>query len=188
MSNGLPSNRYLTFFGPIQLPHTNSLRAALCGMVNEGAEKVTVLFASGGGSINDGIALHTYLKSLPLELEMHAVGFVSSMAIPVFLAAPRRLASPNARFFFHEFSWTHTQPTELTQNTMKDHSVQLEAARSWAIETAQGAMNLNKKEFDALQLFREPLIIDPARAAEIGLVAEVIEPSIPADCKPRIAM
>ena len=48
-------------------------------MVNEGAQKITILFASSGGSTEDGIALYTYLKALPVELEMHAVGFVSSI-------------------------------------------------------------------------------------------------------------
>ena len=100
--NGFPPDRYLTFFGGISSPASTNLRSALCSMVNKGAKKITILFASWGGSTDDGIALYTYLTALPVELTMHAVGIVGSMAIPVFLAAPHRFASENARFFFHE--------------------------------------------------------------------------------------
>lgn len=188
MSNNLSSHRYLTFSGPIHPSATQGLRAALCVMVNEGAKKITILFASGGGSTEDGMALYTYLKALPVKLEMHATGFVSSMAIPVFLAAPSRRASINARFFFHEFSWTYGQPTELTQTSMKDHSVQLETARSWAVQITQENMNLPQQDFERLRLFEEPLLIDPGRAAEIGLISEVTEPTMPAESQPRIVM
>ena len=110
----MPEHRFLTFFGPISLPSTNNLRSVLCGLVNEGAKQVTILFASGGGSTDDGIALFTYLKALPVELTMHAVGNVNSIALPVFLAASKRFASKNARFLFHNYLWTSTMPEQAT--------------------------------------------------------------------------
>ena len=97
--NGLPppTDRYITFFGAISPPATTNLRIGLCALVNEGAKKITILFASPGGSTDDGIALYTFLTALPVELTMHAAGVVASIAIPVFLASSNRIASKNAR-------------------------------------------------------------------------------------------
>jgi len=91
--------RTLTYVGSIRPPSSNGLRATLCGYVNEQAQKVTILFASDGGSTDDGIALYTFIKTLPLEITMHAIGLVNSIAIPVFCAGKNRLASKNARFY-----------------------------------------------------------------------------------------
>ncbi|HSW87630.1 MAG TPA: ATP-dependent Clp protease proteolytic subunit [Candidatus Saccharimonadales bacterium] len=102
----LPKHRVITFNGPINAPASNSFRLALCQLINQGAEEITILFSSSGGSVDDGIALYTYIQSIPVKITMHAVGVVGSIAIPVFLAAPSRVASSNARFFFHDFTWT----------------------------------------------------------------------------------
>jgi ATP-dependent protease ClpP protease subunit len=118
------------FFGGITPPSTTNLRMMLCGMVNEGARAITILFANYGGSTDDGIALYTYLTALPVELTMHAVGVVGSMAIPVFLAARHRFASEHARFFFREYTWTYAQASIVTQTTMDGQSLLLSDALS----------------------------------------------------------
>jgi ATP-dependent protease ClpP protease subunit len=147
-------------------------------MINEGAEKVTILFASDGGSTDDGIALHTYLTALPMEITMHAVGTVPSIAIPVFLSTPKRLASKHASFFFHEFTWTHPQATTLTQSTMAEQIILLNAAMVWTKEVVKATM----------KLFDHPVLIAGAAASEHGIVTSITEPSILAGSQPRIVM
>jgi ATP-dependent Clp protease, protease subunit len=182
----MASERYLTFYGPIRTPQTNSLRAALCSMVNEGATKVTILFASEGGSTEDGIALHVYLKSLPLEITMHAAGWVSSIAIPVFLAADRRLASKHAAFLFHEYSWTHSQATTTTQTTMNEHALLLNGAMAWTQEVVKSRTKLTDNEFSSLHLFDRPVLVSCADAAKYGIISDIAEPKIPVGSDPRI--
>lgn len=114
----LPAHRFLTFYGPINPPSSNNLRAVLCSFVNEGAQQVTILFASSGGSVDDGISLYTYLKALPVELIMHAVGNVTSIALPVFLAAKNRFASQNARFLFHNYVWGSSTAETVNQDVL----------------------------------------------------------------------
>jgi ATP-dependent protease ClpP protease subunit len=184
----LASERYLTFYGPIRTPQTNNLRAALCAMVNEGAKKVTILFASDGGSTEDGIALHIYLKSLPLEIIMHAAGWVSSIAIPVFLAADKRLASQHAPFLFHEYSWAHSQATTTTQTTMNEHALLLNGAMAWTQEIVKSRTTLTENEFNSLHLFDRPVLVSCTDAARYGIISGIAEPRIPAGSDPRIVV
>lgn len=185
---GLPPDRTLTFFGPIRTPATNALRAALMGMVNEGAKSVTIYFASDGGSTDDGIALYTYLRALDLELTMHAMGNVGSIAVPVFLAADRRLASANAHFFFHEYSWTHTQPTVVTQTTVAEHTVILDRAMKWTKKLVLDRTKLTAEDFDAKRIFDAPVLMEVAEAKKYGLIQKVEEPIIAQSQQPRIVV
>lgn len=185
----MPAERFLTYFGPIRLPLTNALRASLCVMVNEGAQKITILFASEGGSTDDGIALYTYLRALPVELTMHAVGMVSSIAVPIFLAAPseRRFASANARFFFHDYTWTFNATT-VTGPVLAESSILLATALDWSREIVQAETKLTDERLQDLKLFQQPVVIPPSLAAEIGLIREVAEPAVPAGAQPRVVM
>ncbi len=189
MNGQFPAERNLTFFGSIRLPLTNGLRAALCTMVNEGAKKITVLFASDGGATDDGIALNTFLKALPVELTMHAVGYVSSIAVPVFLAADRkhRFASQNARFYFHDYNWTFATKI-VARPALAESSILLGNALDWTREIIKTETKLSDDQFKTMKLFEEPHVMLPADAAEIGLVSLVKEPSIPADSQPRVVL
>ncbi len=187
--NGIfPTERYITFFGNISSPSTNNLRAALCTMVNEGAQKITILFASPGGLTDDGIALYTYLTALPVDLTMHAVGIVGSIAIPIFLAAPNRFASRNARFFFHEYSWTHTQANIVTKTTMDEQSLRISDCISWTKDIIKTTTKITDKDFETMKLFDYPFNMDPASASKTGLISAVAEPRIPAGSQPRVVI
>jgi ATP-dependent Clp protease protease subunit len=188
MNGGQPPERYLTFFGPIRVPQTTSLRAALCGMVNEGAKKITILFSSDGGSTEDGIALYTYLTALPVELTMHAVGIVGSIAIPVFLSAPIRLASDNAHFFFHEYTWTHPLAGTVTQTTMEEQNILLGGALEWSKKIIKTKTKLTNAEFESRKMFDNPARFSAADAVTAGIVSSVAEPKIPAGSQPRVVI
>jgi ATP-dependent Clp protease, protease subunit len=180
--------RTLTYFGSIRTPSSNGLRATLSGYVNEGTQKVTILFASDGGSTDDGIALYTYIKALPLEITMHAIGLVSSIAIPVFCAGKNRLASKNARFYFHDYSWTYGQPTTVSRTAISEPAILLDAAIDWSRETLKADTKLTDNDFKTMQLFQVPKIITASEAARYGIVTAVVEPKIDAAHRPLVQM
>lgn len=184
----LQTDRCLTFIGPIQQPFSNSFRTALLTMANEGAQRVTVLFASDGGSTDEGLALYEFLRALPFELTFHAIGHVGSIAIPVFLAADRRLAVPDARFFFHEYSWTHPVAATITQTTMDEHTLLLQASITWSKRVIKARTNLKEADFKAKQLLQKPVLMSAAAATEAGIVHAVEAAAIPAGSQPRIVV
>ena len=127
-----PAHRYLTFFGQINPPSSSNLRLHLSNLVHQKARQVTLLFASGGGSTDDGMALFTYLRALPFELTIHAVGLVGSMGIPVFLAGKNRIASQNARFFFHDYTSNFVQYNgPMTREQQMGNTLLLTDAVNW---------------------------------------------------------
>lgn len=170
----------------MRAPNTISLRIALTQLVNEGAKTVCVLFSSDGGSTDDGMSLYTFIRALPLDVTFHAVGIVGSIAIPVFLAADKRLASENAHFFFHEYSWTYNQAATVTQTTMDEQALLLKNAMRWTQRIIKSRTKLTDKDFEASKMFDHPVIMDARRASSAGIVSGVAEPSIPADNRPLV--
>lgn len=184
----MPTDRCLTFIGPIRQPATNSFRVALLTMVNEGAERVTVLFSSDGGSTDEGLVLYEFLRALPLELTFHAIGHVGSIAIPVFLAADERYAVPEARFFFHEYSWTHPAAATVSQTTMEEQTLLLNASIGWTKRTIKARTKLKDGDFKTRKLLEKPVLLSAAEAADVGLVQAVKAVEISATSHPRIVM
>jgi ATP-dependent protease ClpP protease subunit len=187
MANGIIKHRYLTFFGPILQPLTNNLWAAVCGLVNEGAEELTILFASDGGSTHDGISLYAYLLAQPLKINMHAIGIVGSIAIPVFLASEHRHASKHARFHFHEYSWTQ-QAGNLTKNTMDEQALLLDGAVDWSKDVIKSRTKLTDEDFDKLKLFDHPHLMTASAAAKHGIVSAVKEATVPVGSQHRVVV
>ena len=187
MSNGFPTDRNLTFFGAIREPRTTNFRSALCAMVNEGAKKITILFASEGGSTDDGIALFTYLRALPVELTMHAIGVVSSIAVPVFLAAGKsqRLASAHSRFYFHDYNWTFGAQM-VGRPAIAEAALLLSNALDWTKDILKTETKLSEDQLKSMKMFEEPHVMFPAEAAKIGLASAVAEPSITPGSQPRV--
>lgn len=178
-------DRTLVFSGPIQQGPVSALRVALVTMVNEGATKITLLFASAGGSTDEGIALFSFLRALQVELTMHAIGHVGSIAVPVFLAAPIRLTSKNAYFFFHEFSWAHEKASDVSSTTVKEQDLLLDAALLWTKEIVKANTKLTDTDFEKRKLFRLPVIYTPREAATAGIVSGIAEPTLSANTDPR---
>jgi ATP-dependent Clp protease protease subunit len=184
-----PAHRYLTFFGQINPPSSSNLRLHLSNLVHQKARQVTLLFASGGGSTDDGMALFTYLRALPFELTIHAVGLVGSMGIPVFLAGKNRIASQNARFFFHDYASNFVQYNgPMTREQQMGNTLLLTDAVNWTKDILKANTKLADSDFDALKMFNEPLLMDAQRAADVGIVSAIAEPAIPADALPWVVV
>ena len=184
-----PVERFLTFFGPINAPASIQLRLHLSNLIHQNARKVTLLFASSGGATDDGMALFTYLRALPYELTIHAIGPVSSIAVPVFLAADRqhRMASKNARFLIHEFTWNIIQQNgAVTPEMLRTPVVVLADALEWSKGILRAETNLTDADFENMKMFNHPVMMDPNQAMNHGIVFGIAEPAIPAGSFPLI--
>jgi ATP-dependent protease ClpP protease subunit len=165
--------------GPIAYPPTKILRNACCQAVSTGAKKLTLLISSSGGTTIEGFAMYHFLRALPIELEMHNIGSIESIANVVFLAGSKRLACPNTRFMFHDFTWTYGQQETLDRDHMRERAESLDADANQFIELFQLRTRMTKKIFEKKQLLRQPSFVGPDQAKEWGLIDEVIEAQIP---------
>lgn len=180
MNNGSPKlQRTLVFSGSIYQNASKLLRNTCCAAVNDKVTDLTILFSSDGGNVDDGFALYGFLRALPLELTIHNVGMVGSIANAVFLAGQTRYASPHSVFLFHDLNWRYAEAQTLSALTMIEHSMLLECGRA----RLQSLFDLHAKKGDPLfhgaDFFKEPRIHDPAAAKAAGIVHDVKDAAIP---------
>jgi ATP-dependent Clp protease, protease subunit len=96
-----PLEIYMTFAGVIDQQATQRIFGAFAQAINNHFGRVHLLVQSGGGGIEDGIAIYNYLRNLPLEIITYNCGGVSSIAVLIYLAGKPRRATADATFMLH---------------------------------------------------------------------------------------
>ena len=81
---------YVNYFGGIDDAKVKSLMAICADIIaKQKPKRIYFLFSSQGGGVNAGITLHNFLTALPVEIVMHNVGSVESIANVIFLAGAK---------------------------------------------------------------------------------------------------
>lgn len=174
-----PEHVFLVFVGPIHHPATKNLRNVCCTIANNGARKLTLFLSSPGGANHEGFALYHFLKALPLELHVHNMGSVESIANIVFLAGDIRTASLYTRFMMHDFSWTFGQEA-LNRVQIKERAESLGADARRFMDICAHRTRLGEAEFESRQLLTHGTIFGPEEAKDLGIVQDVTDLRIPA--------
>lgn len=175
-----PQSVVLTFVGPIQVPAATRLRNACAHAVNGKTPRLTILFASRGGSLDEGFALYTFLRALPLELTMHAIGGVESIANVVFLAADKRLGTTECHFMFHPYSWP-MEARHYVSTEIENYQELLKNSASKTYDILKKRTLLTDENLDDLQLLETVSVIAPDLAKEKGIIQEIADAKIPQD-------
>ncbi len=180
----------VNFHGALGHPATTKLRNLLCSGVNErfadgpnvGKRKFDKLYLflnSVGGSLDDGVALFGFIRSLPIEVTTINTGLIASSAIFPFIAGKRRIALPNSRFHFHDYEYNYAGPHNMTRIEYIDHTQFLDSLRQTTFEILKQNTTLTDEDFKQLRLLDIPIIKDAAFAKEKGIVHEVNYVTIP---------
>jgi ATP-dependent protease ClpP protease subunit len=170
----------LVFVGQIQNPAVKNLRAACCGFVTNGTKEIQILFSSSGGDVVEGFSLYNFLRTLPVKLTMHAIGYVDSMAMVVFLAADQRFCTPDSSFLFHDFSWGTPSAVNLTRSQWGDLHGSLERTRIRAQELLKLRTSFKDEDFKSLELYNKSDVQDAGFAKKMGVVQDIKEAFVPA--------
>lgn len=96
-----PKILYVGFCGVIDADAVNRIASTFNTAVNQQFDGVHMTISSPGGYVSEGIYLYHHLRSLPLQITMHNMGMVASIATTIFAAAERRVASTNSVFMIH---------------------------------------------------------------------------------------
>jgi ATP-dependent protease ClpP protease subunit len=92
---------FIRFEGSITAETTARLVASLAKAKEEGAEKITLLFSSLGGSIYDGFLVASTIETSKVPIHIHATNHVDSIANVIYLSAQERTAETYAKFYLH---------------------------------------------------------------------------------------
>jgi ATP-dependent Clp protease protease subunit len=170
----------LVFVGPIQNPASKNLRNICCSVVTSGTKDIQILFSSSGGLVDEGFALYNFLRALPVNLTMHAIGYVDSMALVVFLAGQVRYCSPDSTFLFHDFAWGAPGAVNQTRSQWADLNESLNRTTVRSKELLKLRTTFTDKDFEALKLYEKATIQGAGFAKEKGIVNDIKEAAIPA--------
>jgi ATP-dependent Clp protease protease subunit len=166
---------YLGYTGPIDSDGVGRIASAINNAVNNSFDEVHLCFSSLGGYVSDGIYLYNHIRGLPLNVVIHNVGSVSSIAVAVFVAAHERYCSPHAMFMIH--------PTVMpSQEGMTSERLQSSLNAALADDTRTENILRERaaipEEILVARRFKD-VYITPKEAVIYGLVHAVKEFSLP---------
>lgn len=91
----------INFFAGVNQRSLRSLISAVTELRVAGAEEILINFNSYGGDSDAGLAAYNYLKSLPIPIRTHNLGFTASASVKIFCAGSIRTAAPQSHFLIH---------------------------------------------------------------------------------------
>jgi len=169
---------YINFYDAIEIPKVNALMAICTDIVHrENPDTLYFLFSSSGGSVDAGMVLYNFLKSLPVEVVMHNTGSIDSIATVVFLAGNKRYAARHSAFLVHGIQWNFHQPTSLTIPQLREHVSRAKNDESKIISIYSEHTSLEKEEI--ISLFNEGESKGLEFAMDTGFISEIKDSAIP---------
>jgi ATP-dependent Clp protease, protease subunit len=148
------------------------MSAAVCS----GVKKLHLMVQSTGGIIGNGIAMHNYLRNLPIDITSYNSGTVQSIAVIVFLAAKKRKASDTATFMIHKATFHPGMAATSAQLYAATRSLDVDDAR---IERILKACITMPEEKWNVHGFAD-LFMTAQEAAQFALIDEIGDFSPPA--------
>ena len=167
---------YIRFMAPVTQHSAERLLAIIDAAFRTGTQKIHLLLSSPGGSVMHGIALHNFLKGIPIEIITYNFGTVDSIGVIIYCAGSKRLSVPHARFLLHPVSAQF-------QGVLDEHRLN-EAQNGLKIDQQNIARVIaavvNKEENEILNNIHSRKTLDPEQAKDFGLVSEINPCLIPA--------
>jgi ATP-dependent Clp protease, protease subunit len=171
---------HVNFIAEIVPKTVESLMGVTSDLVNRGHSSIYLMLSSPGGSVAEGIALHNYLRSLPVHLTTHNIGSVNSIANIVFLAGERRLACNHTTFMFHGVSPQTQAPQSFERKVLRENLASVESDEKRIGGIVAERTKLSQSTIDTF--FLEAKTLGAEEALNGGIVHEIGQASIPKGC------
>jgi ATP-dependent protease ClpP protease subunit len=167
---------YLFFDQEVTLASMHALRRQLSTLVEAGVQNITIVLDSGGGLMEPALVTYSFIRSLPVHINMHAQHLVASAATILFLAGDVRSADPIAVFGFHPA----LAPIMgfLNEQQAEDSLAVLKSVVSAAERIYRRRTSLPDSEIAAFG--QRQVLYDAEQARRFGIVQSVAELRIPA--------
>lgn len=173
------TTRLLLFSAPINAQTASALMQHLVVSFNDPAiADIVIAFASTGGDVHSGVALHGLLRAAPKPVTMHAIGSVASIGVTVYLGSAIRRATRGCLFYFHPMGGSPVVGVP-NRTTLEASARMLEAdeARLGALWNEQ-----TRLDPEAIRdLFRSERMMSVEWARDHGLVHEIVDLSLAAN-------
>ena len=177
MENQKTNEHYIRLLAPITPDTANALLQSIDNLLKMKVEKIHLLISSPGGDVSQGIAIHNYLKHLPIELSTYNIGIVDSIGVIIYCAGKNRFCDSRARFLIHNpklnlqgtFQLDEKQLSEFLKSLQNDK----ENIAGIISDTTGHAIS------EIMDLMSQPTTFTEKEAKELGLVNSISELIIP---------
>ncbi|MFA5131249.1 MAG: ATP-dependent Clp protease proteolytic subunit [Patescibacteria group bacterium] len=135
-------------------------------------KRLKIIISSGGGDIDSAIRIYSYLKALPIEIEMIAFSQIDSAANVIFSAGSKRIAINGCRFLLHEGIFTSGHKTA----TLHNHDEALITFKELLKKSISIiSQETGKTEAEIGNLMQNSTFLTTEEAKALGLVTEILE-------------
>ncbi len=165
--------------GPVYLRYTKKVdQQSITNLMNISQEQIRkgvghliVLISSTGGNVHWGMTAYTFLKGLPIKVDMHAFGRVNSVAIPMYCSGETRYATTNSSFLMHGVGFNVPQGSRFDLKRLTERITSLQNDTN-AIARAISE-NCEKSIDDVKKYMYEGTILTAEQALEYTIVHEI---------------
>lgn len=169
--------RYIIFTLGVDKTTIGKLQDVIVDSVNKKYDELYFLISSGGGSVIDGLNIAAIIKSLPLEITMHNIGQVDSVANVIFASAKNRFANENSSFLFHGISMNF-EKARFTSTQLNEQYQIAERLENNIAQNFSAYTNIPEKEIKEL-MSRPNKIVNIDEAKKLGIIHEIKNIRIP---------
>jgi ATP-dependent protease ClpP protease subunit len=168
---------YATFAGAINQDGIARIFQACAIATQRGYSTLHLLFQSAGGIVGDGIALHNYFRTVPIDIHLYNTGTVASIAVLAYLGASQRWVSPQATFSLQKSVLPSTAPANAAQHRAFADYLAVEDQRAEAIVKAH--TRIPAERWQALMAGTRDVVFRAEEAVEFGIAAGVRDFAVP---------
>ena len=139
---------------------------------------IFITFHTNGGSMELGAAIYDTIKTSKNHVTIDVVGEANSIGALVLQAADTRRMMPNARIMIHQGALFISGENRFKADEMAEHADDLKANNDRYYEIlsqgSKGKMTIK----DVANACKKDSYYDPKQAIDLGLVDEIIKPSL----------
>lgn len=165
------SEIYATLVGRVDDALVKRLFEQVSSAVTNGVQRLHLMVQSSGGIIGDGIAIHNYLKNIPMEIITYNAGMVQSIAVPVFLSGKYRRASKTATFMIHKATFSGSMPATAVDLNSTTQSLVIDDARIEGI--LKQYLHMPEEKWNVHRY--SDLFITADEALQFGMIDEIAD-------------
>jgi ATP-dependent protease ClpP protease subunit len=154
-------------------------------IANVKPKELYFLFSSNGGSVDAGITLYNFLRSLPVDITMHNMGSIDSIATVIFLAGNKRYACEHSAFLFHGVQFNFPNGASLNNAQLNEILSRLKTDQQKISGVMTERTKLTAEEIRTLFVQGESK--DPSFAISKGIIDEIKRAIVP-DGAPNITV
>ena len=167
------------YHGTISPQGVRNLEVLLAEALKKNTTQATLYLCSSGGDVTAGVGLYNYIRSIPMELDIHCFGVCGSIAVTIFLAGGRRTAEPVSSFCLHASTYIDgPRKGEIAENS-RLISLPFERELGWDKSTLHHYFGTAEEKYFCVETAKELEIVHEIESQEIDERDEIINVRIP---------